>query len=191
MGFAELFIVAVALSMDAFAVSVCKGLSLQKIKPRHALICGVYFGAFQAIMPIIGFYLANIFKGRIESIANYIAFILLALIGINMLREAFSKEEENTDPDMSPKAMLPLAVATSIDALIVGVSFAMVFTKEQRGHIWLAAMLIGTVTFVLSAVGVKVGSIFGDRYKKRAEVAGGIILILIGIKVLLEQLGVL
>ncbi len=189
----ELFVIAVALSMDAFAVSVCKGLSLQKIKPKHALICGAYFGGFQAAMPIIGFYLANIFKGRIESIANYIAFILLVLIGANMLREAFSKECEceEADPDMSLKAMLPLAVATSIDALVVGVSFAMVFNAEQKGNIWYAVAFIGVVTFVLSALGVKVGSIFGDKYKKRAEIAGGVILILMGIKVLLEQFGIL
>ncbi len=192
MSIAELFIIAVALSMDAFAVSVCKGLSLQKIKPRHALTCGVYFGGFQAAMPIIGFYLANIFKGRIESIANYIAFILLVIIGANMLREAFSKdEEESCCPDMSPKTMLPMAVATSIDALVVGVSFAMVFTEEQKGNIWYAVAFIGIVTFILSAVGVKIGSIFGDKYKKRAEAAGGIILILMGIKVLLEQFGIL
>lgn len=188
----ELFVIAVALSMDAFAVSVCKGLSLQKIKPKHALICGAYFGAFQAAMPIIGFYLANIFKGRIESIANYIAFALLVIIGANMLREAFSKdEEEETCPDMSVKAMLPLAVATSIDALVVGVSFAMVFTDDQKGKIWYAVAFIGIVTFVLSALGVKVGSIFGDKYKKRAEIAGGVILILMGVKVLLEQFGIL
>lgn len=192
MGIFDLFITAVALSMDAFAVSVCKGLSLQKIKPRHALTCGAYFGIFQAVMPIIGFYLANIFKGRIESIANYIAFILLALIGANMLKEAFSKDcDEDVNPDMSVKAMIPLAVATSIDALVVGVSFAMVFTAEQKGRIWYAVAFIGIVTFVLSAIGVKVGSIFGDKYKKRAEIAGGVILILMGIKVLLEQFGIL
>lgn len=187
----ELFVIAVALSMDAFAVAVCKGLSLQKIKPRHALTCGAYFGAFQAVMPVIGFYLANIFKGRIESIANYIAFILLVLIGANMLREAFSKEDECTDPDMSLRAMLPLAVATSIDALVVGVSFAMIFTAEQTGHIWYAVLFIGVVTFALSALGVKIGSIFGDKYKKRAEIAGGVILILMGVKVILEQFGIL
>ncbi len=188
----ELFVIAVALSMDAFAVAVCKGLSLQKIKPKHALICGAYFGAFQAGMPIIGFYLANIFKGRIESIANYIAFALLVIIGANMLREAFSKdEEEDENPDMSVKTMIPLAVATSIDALVVGVSFAMVFTDEQKSKIWYAVAFIGVVTFVLSALGVKVGSIFGDKYKKRAEIAGGVILILMGVKVLLEQFGIL
>ncbi len=191
MGLFELFAIAAALSMDAFAVSVCKGLSLQRIKPKHAFICGGYFGVFQAAMPIIGFYLANIFKGRIEGIANYIAFALLALIGANMLKEAFSKDEEETEPDMSFKTMLPLAVATSIDALVVGVSFAMVFTNEQKGNIWYAVALIGVVTFVLSALGVKIGSVFGDRYKKRAEAAGGIILILMGVKVLLEQFGIL
>ena len=185
MSLADLFIIAVGLSMDAFAVSICKGLSVRRMQPRHALICGVWFGAFQALMPLLGYWLGSGFAGIIGSFGHWVAFVLLGLIGANMVRESFGEEEEVT-PDFSPKAMLPLAVATSIDAFAVGVSFAATGTD-----IVAAVSFIGVTTFCLSAVGVWVGHRFGARYKGGAELAGGVVLILIGIKVLLEHLGLL
>ena len=185
MSLADLFIIAVGLAMDAFAVSVCKGLSVQRMRPRHALICGVWFGAFQALMPLLGYWLGSGFAGVIGSFGHWVAFGLLALIGANMLRESFGCEEEVT-PDFSPAAMLPLAVATSIDALAVGVSFAAVGT-----NILAAVLFIGLVTLALSAAGVGIGNLFGTRYKAMAERAGGAVLILMGGKILLQGLGLL
>ena len=178
MGIAELFILAVGLSMDAFAVSVCKGLSIQKLKPRHAVIVGAWFGAFQALMPAIGWLLGSAFADMIEAVDHWIAFVLLALIGGNMIREALGHEEEDADPSLAPIAMLLLAVATSIDALAVGVTFAFL-----RVAVVPAVTLIGVCTFAISAAGVKIGNVFGARYKSRAELLGGIVLVLIGLKI--------
>ena len=164
MGLTELFVIAVGLSMDAFAVSVCKGLSVQKLKLNHALICGAYFGGFQGLMPFIGYLLGSQFESMITQIDHWIAFVLLGLIGANMIKESRETDEEKLDCSFCPGAMLPLAVATSIDALAVGVTFA--FLKVNIA--W-AVFFIGTVTFLLSAVGVKVGHVFGVKYKSRAE----------------------
>lgn len=182
----ELFLIAVGLSMDAFAVSVCKGLSLGKIKVKHMCIAGLWFGGFQALMPAIGYFFGSFFTDMINKYAHWIAFILLALIGGNMIKEALSKEEDEVDASMTAKSMLLLAIATSIDALAVGVSFA--FMKVRI--VW-AVLFIGVVTFTLSAIGVKVGSIFGSKYKAKAELAGGLVLIVIGVKILLEGLGII
>ena len=188
MGIIELFILAVGLSMDAFAVSVCKGLAMKKAPAKAMVVCGAWFGGFQALMPLIGFFLGTLFIDAISAIDHWIAFALLALIGINMLREALSKDEgEQTDADLSVRTMFVMAVATSIDALAVGISLAM----AGVGNIYLAVLLIGATTFALSAVGVKVGSVFGSKYEKKAEIVGGVILILLGVKILLEHLGVL
>lgn len=186
MGFPELFILAVGLSMDAFAVSICKGLSIRALMPRHAIIVGLWFGAFQALMPLIGWLLGASFADKIAAVDHWIAFILLSLIGGNMVREALSKKEEDCDPSLAPLTMLVLAVATSIDALAVGVTFAFL-----RVDILPAITLIGVCTFVISAVGVKVGNVFGMRYKSKAELFGGVVLVLIGVKILLEHLGLL
>ena len=186
MGIIELFVLAVGLSMDAFAVSVCKGLSLGKIKWKHMCIAGAWFGGFQALMPLIGYFLGRFFADMIEQYDHWVAFILLVLIGGNMVKEALGGEEEDLDCSMSPKTMFVLAVATSIDALAVGVTFA--FLKVA---IVPAVTFIGVVTFVCSAIGVKIGSIFGVKYKSKAELCGGIILILIGVKILLEGVGIL
>ena len=178
----ELFIIAVGLSMDAFAVSICKGLSVQKVCPRHSLTAGIYFGGFQAIMPLLGYLLGTQFQALITSIDHWIAFILLGLIGVNMIRESRSKEEK-LDGCFGCKAMLPLAVATSIDALAVGVTFA--FLKVD---IVLAVIFIGVVTFIFSAVGIKVGNVFGEKYKSKAELFGGLVLVAMGIKILIQHL---
>ncbi len=184
MSLLELFILAVGLSMDAFAVSVCKGLSVDRIRPRHALICGAYFGVFQALMPLIGYLLGVRFQGLIQQVDHWIAFVLLTLIGINMLREAFGKDEaESVDASFGFRTMLMLAVATSIDALAVGVTFAFL-----QVAIVPAVSFIGATTFVISAVGVKIGNVFGLRWRKPAEIAGGVILIAIGLKILIEHL---
>ena len=182
----ELFLIAVGLSMDAFAVSICKGLSVRKAQPRHMLCVGLYFGGFQALMPAIGYLLGTQFAGLIESVDHWIAFVLLAFIGGNMVREALSHEEENLDDSFSVKTMLTLAVATSIDALATGVTFAFL-----RVNIIPAVLFIGCTTFALSALGLKIGNVFGAKYKSRAELFGGIVLILMGCKILLEHLGVL
>ena len=181
----ELFTIAVGLAMDAFAVSICKGLSVKKAAVRHALITGAYFGGFQALMPLLGYLLGSAFERFITSIDHWIIFVLLGLIGINMIRESRKKEEE-VDSSFGVKAMLPLAVATSIDALGVGITFAF-----MQVNIWIAVALIGLVTFVLSFVGVKAGGYLGAKYKSRAELVGGIVLIVIGLKILLEHLGVI
>ena len=182
----ELFILAVGLSMDAMAVALCKGLSVQKLKPRHALITGLYFGGFQAGMPLIGYFLGRSFQSYIESVDHWIAFVLLGLIGANMIKESFGDAEE-CNCSFCPKAMLPMAVATSIDALAVGVTFALL----PDVNITAAVSFIGVITFTLSAVGVYVGNFFGARFKSKAELTGGIVLILMGCKILLEHLGVL
>ena len=183
MGLWELFVIALGLSMDAFAVSICKGLSVRRCAARHMLICGLYFGVFQAAMPLIGYILGAQFESLVTAIAPYIAFALLAFIGANMIKEARSEEEESIDDDFSMKAMIPLAVATSIDALAVGVSFAFL-----QVDIVPAVLFIGVTTFVCCVIGVKVGSLFGSRYKQRAELFGGVVLILMGLKILLEHL---
>ncbi|MBR3474800.1 MAG: manganese efflux pump [Oscillospiraceae bacterium] len=185
MDFLELLLIAVGLSMDAFAVSVCKGLSVKKLEPKHALLVGLYFGGFQALMPVLGWLLGSRFETMITSVDHWVAFLLLALIGGNMIRESFSKEEEMND-DFGVKTMLLLAVATSIDALAVGITFAFLSVK-----ILPAAGTIGVTTFLLSVVGIYIGRAFGARWKSRAELAGGVILVLIGLKILLEHLGIL
>lgn len=184
MGIFELFILAVGLSMDAFAVSICKGLSLGKIQGKHMCIDGAWFGGFQALMPLIGYFLGRFFTDAIVEYDHWIAFILLAVIGGKMIREAFG-EEDHLDNSMSVSSMFLLAVATSIDALAVGVTFAFLGVAIVP-----AVSFIGGVTFVCSAAGVKIGSLFGMKYKSKAEVFGGIILILIGGKILLEGIGV-
>ena len=186
MGFWELLVLAVGLSMDAFAVAVCKGLSLRSLRPRHMAVVGAWFGAFQALMPAAGWLLGAAFAHRIAAIDHWIAFVLLSLIGGNMIREALSREEEDCDPSLAPAAMLLLAVATSIDALAVGVTFAFL-----QVSILPAVGLIGCTTFVLSLAGVWIGHRFGSRLKSRAPLAGGVILCLIGLKILLEHLGYL
>ncbi len=179
----ELFIIAVGLSMDALAVSICKGLSMAKMSWKKAVIIGIWFGGFQALMPLIGYLLGAQFESKITAFDHWIAFILLGLIGGNMVREGLSGEEENTDDSISIKSMLPLAIATSIDALAIGVTFAFL-----RVTIFSAVSFIGVVTFLLSMVGVKVGNVFGAKYKSKAEIVGGIILILMGVKILVEHL---
>ena len=190
MGIGELLLLAVGLSMDAFAVSVCKGLALRKVTLRAELTCGLWFGGFQALMPLIGFFLGTLFAAAIQTVDHWIAFGLLAIIGANMLKEAFSQEEEcccENGADLSVKTMFVMAVATSIDALAVGISLAMV----GNVNIFFAVTLIGLCTCLLSALGVKIGNVFGSRFENKAEIAGGIILILLGVKILLEHLGVL
>ncbi len=179
----ELLILAAGLSMDAFAVSICKGLSVQKYQKRQSVIAGLYFGGFQALMPVFGWLLGKQFESLIKSVDHWIAFALLTLIGANMIRESLKKEEEHLNSSFSPKSMLPLAVATSIDALAVGVTFAFLSVDIVP-----AVSVIGVVTFVFSAVGVKIGNLFGAKYKSKAELAGGIVLIAIGVKILIEHL---
>ena len=181
----DLIMIGISLSMDAFAVSICKGLSVRKVQLSHALICGAWFGAFQAIMPSFGYFLGSRFEHLLNSVGPWVAFILLAVIGVNMVRESFGGDE-TVDNDFSAKAMLPLAIATSIDAFAVGVSFA-----AMQVDILPAAGLIGVITCLLSAIGVKVGAMFGDKYRAPAERIGGIVLILIGVKTLLTGLGIL
>ncbi len=183
----ELLLTAVALSMDAFAVAICKGLSTRCLKPKHMLVVGLYFGGFQALMPLIGYYLGSIFMKfvDVEKFSAVIAFVLLAFIGANMIKEALSGESEELDCCFGVGKMLTLALATSIDALAVGVVFAM---HKPVGGIYVAVSLIGVITFVLSAIGVKIGNVFGAKYKSRAELCGGIVLIGIGLKMLVENL---
>jgi len=185
MGNLELFLIALGLSADAFAVAICKGLSTQRLKLDNMLAVGIYFGGFQALMPLVGFWLGSNFQSLIENIDHWIAFILLGIIGFNMIRES-REEAETVDASFSVRAMLPLAVATSIDALAVGITFS--FLKVS---IIPAVSLIGITTFILSAIGLVLGNRFGCKYKSKAEVAGGIILILIGTKILLEHTGIL
>lgn len=187
MGILELLILAVGLSMDAFAVSVCKGLSTEKLKAKHYLIIGAWFGGFQALMPTIGYFLGSTFEKYITSFDHWVAFVLLAIIGGNMIREGVSKDEEKANDSFAFKTMIVLAVATSIDALAVGITFGLL----PDVNIAAAVSFIGVITFVLSAVGLKVGNIFGLKYKSKAEIVGGVILVLIGTKILLEHLGVI
>jgi len=188
MGLAELFILAVGLSMDAFAVAVCKGLCLKKMSLKKAFIVGLYFGIFQAVMPLIGYYLGIQFQDKIEAVDHWIAFILLSLIGLNMIRESREKEEAScpADEGLGFKSMSMLAVATSIDALAVGITFAFLNVEIVP-----AVCFIGITTFAISVAGVKIGNVFGTRYKSKAELAGGVILIVLGLKILLEHLGAL
>ena len=181
MSLLELLILAVGLSMDAFAVSVCKGLSVRELKPKHILLCGVWFGGFQALMPLIGWALGIRFQSLITNVDHWIAFILLAVIGVNMIREA--GDTESVDADFGPKAMLAMAVATSIDALAVGVTFAFLDVKIVP-----AVSFIGVVTFLCAGAGVKIGQVFGLRFKAGAERFGGLVLIAIGLKILIEHL---
>ena len=183
--FIELFLLGIGLAMDAFAVSVCKGLGMRRLNKKQTLIIGLYFGGFQALMPLIGYYLGSLFADMVTRYSHWVAFALLLAIGGNMIKESLG-EEENVSNDMGFKSMLLLAIATSIDALAVGVSLA--FLKVA---ILPAVLFIGCITFVCSAAGVKIGSIFGDKYQSKAELCGGIILILIGIKILLDGLGIL
>ena len=185
MGLIEIFILAVGLSMDAFSVSICKGLSVRKLKPKHCIIAGLYFGGFQAGMPLLGYLLGTQFESLITSIDHWIAFVLLGLIGANMIRESFGEPDELND-SFSFKTMLPLAIATSIDALAVGVTFA--FLKVE---IFSAVSFIGITTLLFSAIGVKIGNVFGTKFKSKAEFIGGCVLILMGIKILLEHLGII
>ena len=182
----ELFLIAVGLSMDAFAVSVCKGLAMPKCTFKKAAIVGLWFGGFQALMPAIGYILGAQFQETIASIDHWIAFVLLALIGGNMIHEALDNDEEEADASLDVKTMFLLAVATSIDALAIGITFA--FLKV---NIIPAVCFIGIVTFIISFAGVKIGNVFGARYKNKAEIVGGVILILLGLKILLEHLGFL
>ena len=186
MGLIELFLIAVGLSMDAFAVSVCKGLAMPKCTFKKAAIVGLWFGGFQALMPAIGYVLGAQFQETIASIDHWIAFVLLVLIGGNMIHEALDNDEEEADASLDVKTMFLLAVATSIDALAIGITFA--FLKV---NIIPAVCFIGIVTFIISFAGVKIGNIFGARYKNKAEIVGGVILILLGLKILLEHLGFL
>ena len=189
MGFWELLLLAVGVSMDAFAVSVCKGLSMGKAGMKESAICGGWFGGFQALMPLLGFFLGTLFAQAIEAFDHWVAFGLLSIIGINLLKEALSKDEECgcCGCDLSFKTMLVMAIATSIDALAVGISLAMAGSV----NIWLAVLLIGFTTFCFSALGVKIGNVFGSRFEKKAQIAGGVILLLLGFKILLEHLQVL
>ncbi len=181
----ELFIIAIGLSMDAFAVAVCKGLSLGKVKLKNMMTVGLYFGAFQAIMPLFGYWLGSSFADIVESIDHWIVFVLLGAIGINMIRESRG-DSDSVNCSLTFRAMLPLAIATSIDALAVGVTFAFI-----RVQIIPAVCFIGITTFLLSMLGTGLGSTVGAKYEKKAEFAGGIILILMGIKILLEHIGVI
>ena len=195
MGLSELIILAVGVSMDAFAVSICKGLAMKKATLKAGLTCGVWFGGFQALMPLIGFFLGTIFAEAIEAVDHWVAFILLGMIGINMLKEALEKKDcdccADADADLSPKTMFVMAVATSIDALAVGISLAMaglpIFGMDG---IFAAVTLIGLCTCTFCTAGVKLGNIFGSRFEKKAQIAGGVILILLGVRILLEHLGI-
>lgn len=179
----EIFLIGVGLSMDAFAVSICKGLSVGKVNGRHMLTAGLWFGGFQALMPLIGYLLGSTFEQYVTSIDHWIAFILLSVIGANMIKESFDKDSEKQNASFSFMSMLMVAVATSIDALAVGITFAFL-----QVNIWLAIAIIGCTTFVISATGIKIGSVFGAKYKAKAEFFGGAVLICLGIKILVEHL---
>ncbi|MBR4033551.1 MAG: manganese efflux pump [Clostridia bacterium] len=197
----EIFLLSVGLAADAFAVSVCKGLSVVQMKPKHALICGVYFGSFQAFMPLIGYWAGKaattLVSGRfddsiVETVCAVIAFILLAIIGGNMIRESLSKDDDDECSDcFKPKTMIPMAIATSIDAFAVGVALALDEAASGEINIFLTVSAIGIITCILSAIGVKIGNLFGNKFKKTAELAGGCILILLAIKFLLEGLKII
>ncbi len=185
MGGLEILLIAIGLAMDAFAVSICKGLSMKKMSWKKAIIVGLYFGIFQALMPVIGYFLGSTFEGLVTKIDHWIAFGLLTIIGINMLKEAFGKSEEKLNDNVDFKTMAVLSIATSIDALAVGITFAFLGV-----NMLLAGLMIGIVTFAICVLGVKIGNKFGDKYERKAETVGGLILILMGIKILLEHLGI-
>ena len=186
MGVVEILLISLGLAMDAFAVSVCKGLAMKKMSWKKAIIIGLYFGVFQAVMPTIGFFLGTTFERFITNIDHWIAFILLVGIGINMIKEAFDEESENGNDNVDIKTMLVLSMATSIDALAIGITFACL-----KMHILIPVITIGVTTFIISVIGVKIGNRFGDKYEKKAETMGGVILILLGTKILLEHLGII
>ena len=185
MGITELLFVSISLAMDAFAVSICKGLSMKKMNWKKAVIIGLYFGAFQAIMPTLGYFLGSGFDSLVTSIDHWIVFILLLFIGLNMIKDSFSKEIDDSNDNIDFKTMLIFALATSIDALAVGITFAFLDV-----NIVLAFSIIGIITFVLSIIGVKIGNKFGDKYESKAQFLGGLILIFIGLKILLEHIGI-
>ncbi len=189
MGFIELFFTSVGLSMDAFAVSVCKGLSSPRVRAKQMVCAGLWFGGFQALMPLIGYFFGSAFKDYIENFDHWIAFILMCFIGGKMVLESFSEEESNENGSFSAKTMFVMAVATSIDALAVGITFAVI--RDTDFQIIPAVLFIGVITFVFSALGIKIGNTVGCKHKNFAELAGGVILIIIGIKILLEHLGVI
>ena len=189
MSISELLIIAIVLSLDAFAVSVCKGLATGKVKMRHILSAGLWFGGFQALMPTIGYFLGAAFESYITSIDHWIAFILLALIGVNMIKEAVKDEDEDANDSFAAKTMFVMAIATSIDALAVGITFA--FAIEKLSYLIFAVSAIGVTTFAVAALGIKLGGVFGTKYNKKAKIVGGIVLILLGIKLLVEGLGVI
>lgn len=195
MGIVELLLLAIGLSMDAFAVSVCKGLAMRNVDLKSACICGVWFGGFQAVMPFIGYLLGSNFERYINAIAPWIAFTLLVLIGGNMVREALADDDEHESADLDVKTMFLMAVATSIDALAIGITFACVpvriFNTSVFTNTIFGVVLIGVTTFLISCSGVKIGNVFGTKYKTKAEIAGGVILIAIGAKILLEHFGIL
>ncbi len=182
----EIVLIAAALAMDAFAVSVCKGLAMQKTTFKKAAIVGLWFGGFQTLMPTVGYFLGSAFAEKIEAIDHWVAFVLLAIIGVNMIREAMSKDEEKIDASLDAKTMFLMAVATSIDALAVGITFAL-----EGENIAVSAILIGVITFCISALGVKIGSVFGTKYKSKAEFVGGVVLVGIGLRIMLEGIGVI
>ncbi len=187
MSIIELFVLAVGLSMDAFAVSICKGLSVGKIKTSHMIKTGLWFGGFQAIMPLTGYFLGSAFEKYVTKIDHWIAFVLLGAIGINMLREAFCEEENEADCDFGFKTMFVMAIATSIDALAAGISLAMDL-KGNNLYAYIAVIFIGAITFTFSALGVKIGNLYGAKYRFGAEILGGTILILLGFKILMEHI---
>lgn len=186
MGAIEILLIGIGLAMDAFAVSVCKGLAMKKMSWKKAILIGLYFGIFQAVMPVIGYFLGTTFERFITNVDHWVAFILLVGIGINMVKEAFDKESENRNDNVDVKTMLVLSIATSIDALAIGITFACL-----KIHIVMPVITIGLITFIISVIGVKIGNRFGDKYEKKAEIMGGVILILLGIKILLEHLGII
>lgn len=190
MNITDVLLLSLSLSMDAFAVALCKGLALKKINLKNCLIVGAWFGAFQGLMPFLGYLLGSTFAEKITSFSHWIAFILLAIIGGNMIKESFEKGEDCLDDSLGFKTMIVMAIATSIDALAAGVSFA--FTDfNPDWFVYAAFILIGIITMTLSAIGVKIGNIFGTRFKSKAEFTGGLILILLGLKILLEGLGII
>ena len=181
----EIVLIAIGVAMDAFAVSICKGLSMKKMNWKNALIIGAYFGIFQGLMPLIGYFLGATFQSLVTQIDHWVAFVLLLFVGIKMLKEAFSNDSENINDDVDFKTMIVLAIATSIDALAIGITFAFLQT-----NILLAVLAIGIITFIVCVIGVKIGNKFGDKYERKAETVGGLILIFMGIKILLEHLGI-
>ena len=186
MSLVEVALISIGLAMDAFAVSVCKGLSMKKIEWKKVLTIALYFGSFQALMPIIGFLLGNSFRNFIEDVDHWVAFVLLSFIGFNMIKEAFDKEDEKRNDKIDFKTMFILSLATSVDALAIGITFAFLNVNIVN-----AILIIGITTFLLSILGVKIGNKFGDKLQNKAELCGGIILIIIGLKILLEHLEII